>query len=186
MSLSFDNVESATSEKKESTFKVVTPGVKPLMITALEPTVAGTGTPGVVATFESPEDQASFNESFWLSSGALPRVQYLVEKFTGVKQTGGFPGEGMELAQNVASALGAKLVGKVKTCVVDGEITTKEVNGNVYENTYPKLRFAGFVDPEGADAEPRVNKRTAATPATAKPAVDGVDFGTDEKDDLPF
>jgi hypothetical protein len=188
MSLNFDNVESASGEQKESQFKVVTPGVKPLVITGVEPTVAGTGTPGIVVTFESPEDGASFNHQFWLSAGAIPRVQYLVEKFTGAKMTGSIPGEGAELAANAATSLGSKLVGKSKECVVDGERTTKEVNGRVYNNTYPTLRYAGFVEPTGNNAEPIVKDRTASTPAKAAtpPVAGGVDFGTDEKDDLPF
>lgn len=184
MSLSFDNVQSATSEVRESSFKSVKPGLQTLMITGIEPTVAGTGTAGIVVTFESKEAEASFNERFWLSSGALPRVQYLVEKFTGAKLTGGFDGEGQVLADNVASALASKLVGKSKTVIVDGEKRTREKDGKVYENVYPVLRFAGFVDPEGTDAEPRMKDNTAPVAAKA-PETSGINTNQDDSD-LPF
>jgi len=183
MSLNFDQVESANSEVRESQFKSVKPGIQTLMITGIEPTVAGTGTAGIVVTFESKEAEASFNHRFWLSAGALPRVQYLVEKFTGVKMTGSFNGEGQELAANVATALAPKLVGKSKTVVVDGETSTKEKDGKVYNNTYPTLRFAGFVDPEGTAVEPIITDRTAAV--ASKPVSTGINLD-DEEDSLPF
>jgi len=180
--VNFDQVESANSEVRESSFKSVKPGIQTLMITGVEPTMAGTGTPGMVVTFESKEAEASFNHRFWLSAGALPRVQYLVEKFTGVKMSGAFTGEGQELAANVATALASKLVGKSKTVIVDGEASTKEKDGKVYNNVYPTLRFAGFVDPEGSAAEPIITDRTAAIPA--KPT--GINLEDDDSDNLPF
>lgn len=180
MNLNFDSVESASSEVRESSFKSVKPGLQTLMITGIEPTQAGTGTPGIVVTFESKEAEASFNERFWLSPGALPRVQYLVEKFTGVKLTGGFSGEGLELANAVATGLSSKLVGKSKTVIVDGEMRTREKDGKVYNNTYPTLRFAGFVDPEGDAAEPIIKDNTVST---VKPA-SGINV--DNSGDLPF
>lgn len=183
MSLNFDSIESASSEVRESSFKSVKPGVQTLMITGIEGTVAGTGNAGIVVTFESKEAEASFNERFWLSPGALPRVQYLVEKFTGVKMTGGFDGEGQVLADNVATALSSKLVGKSKTVVVDGETRTREKDGKVYNNTYPILRFAGFVDPEGKAAEPIITDKTVAV--AVKPASTGINLA-DQDDDMPF
>lgn len=179
--LNFDNIESASSEVRESSFKSVKPGVQTLMITGIEGTVASTGNAGIVVTFESKEAEASFNERFWLSAGALPRVQYLVEKFTGVKMTGGFDGEGQVLADNVATALSSKLVGKSKTVVVDGEMRTREKDGKVYTNTYPMLRFAGFVDPEGKAAEPIITDKTVAV--AVKPT--GINLA-DQTEDLPF
>jgi len=178
--LNFDSVDSATSEVKESTFKIVKPGLNTLMISGVEPIVAGTGNAGVAVTFESKEADASFNERFWLSAGALPRVQYLVEKFTGAKMTGGFTGDGMELATQVATALSAKLVGKTQTVIVDGETYTKEKDGKTYVNTRPMLRFAGFVNPVGKDVEPRITDKTD----TQSNALNS--NSKDQDDDLPF
>lgn len=180
MNLNFDSVESANSEVKESTFKSVKPGLNTLMISAVEPTVAGTGNPGLVITFESKEAEASFNHRFWLTEKTLPKLQYLVEKFTGVKMTGSFSGEGMELAQSVANALSGKLIGKSKTVIVDGEKRTNEKEGKVYVNVYPTLRFAGFVDPEGAAAEPQIKDLTVSQQLTKAVNSTKVD------DDLPF
>ena len=157
--LNFNSVESA-SEKTKSTFKSVEPGLNTLMISGIEPTVAATGNPGIVVTFESKEADASFNARFWLSERAVPSLQYLVEKFTGAKMNEEFDGDGMELAQSVATVLSSKLIGKSKTVIVDGETRTKEKDGKVYVNTYPTLRFAGFVDPIGKDAEPRIVDKT--------------------------
>lgn len=164
--LNFGAVESATGERAESTFKSVAPGLHTLEITDLQPTVAGTGIPGVVITFTSREADASFNERFWLSAKAASRLQYLVEKYTGVKMTDSFSGEGQSLAESVVATLAGRLLGKAKTVIVDGELRTKEKDGNVYTNTYPVLRYAGFVDPEGANAEPRITDRTMATTTT--------------------
>lgn len=180
MNLNFDEVESANGEVRESTFKSVKPGLNTLMISAVEPTVAGTGSAGVVVTFESKEAEASFNHRFWLTAKTLPKLQYLVEKFTGAKMTGSFPGEGLELAQSVSNALSGKLIGKSKTVVVDGEKRTKEKDGKVYVNVYPTLRFAGYVDPEGKSAEPIIKDLTDSQP-TSKAVNVSV-----EDDDLPF
>jgi len=180
MNLNFDEVESANGEVRESTFKSVKPGLNTLMISAVEPTVAGTGSAGVVVTFESKEAEASFNHRFWLTEKTLPKLQYLVEKFTGTKMTGSFPGEGMELAQSVATALSGKLIGKSKTVVVDGEKRTNVKNDKVYVNVYPTLRFAGYVDPEGLAAEPIIKDLTDSQP-TSKAVNVSV-----EDDGLPF
>lgn len=181
MSLNFNNVESAgVKVEKESTFKVIKPGVQPLTITAIEPTLSSKKqTPGVVVTFTG--EDASFTENFWLTAGAFGRVKYLVEKFTGVAPTEEFSSEGLDLATEVANLLAVKLIGKTKEIVVDGEVRSREKDGKVYDNTYPTLRYAGFVEPEGTAAEPIITKVVAET----APAASILD-STDQNSDLPF
>lgn len=169
-SINFNGVESASTG---STFKSVKSGLHNLTITGVEEVTANTGSSGLQVTFESAEAEASFNHTFWLSAAALPRVVYLVEKFTGAKPEG----------QMSIDSLAASLIGKSKLCVVDGRITTKEKNGKVYNNEYPELRYAGFVDPQGADATPRIKDETVAKP-TAKD--EETTSAAQVDDDLPF
>lgn len=172
--INFDSVESASAVNKTE-FKSVKGGIQNLTVEAVEGVVAASGNPGVEVTFKSTEADASFNHRFWLSVGAVPRVQYLVEKFTGSKLTGSIAPE------EVADKLAALLVGKTKQVIVDVELRTNEKNGKVYTNEYPTLRFAGFVEPQGKDAEVRVTDNTAKTTATVElPTVDADD------NELPF
>lgn len=191
MSLNFDNVESAKVEVREqlSSFKAVQPGLQTLTVESVEPVLAANGTPGVMVKFNSKEAEASFTERFWLSEKAAPRVQYLVEKFTGAKLTGGITGEGQALAEAAAASIGAKVVGTTKPVIVDGEeYLSSKLNkeGKPFVNIRPTLRFAGFVEPEGGDAEPRI-KRAQAPTITEAPANPFEGGTSDEKgDDLPF
>src|SRR5690606_15902676 len=155
----FSGVEAAT---QTSNFKFVEPGLHTLTISKVEGKTANSGSPGVTVTFDSKEAEASFNHDFWLSAKALPRIQYIVEKFTGTKMDGQFTS-----LDQVVQILSAKLVGRTKTVVVDGEKRTREKDGQVYINTYPTLRYAGFVDPEGTDAEPRIADKTASQTAVS-------------------
>lgn len=166
--INFNGVESANTG---STFKSVKSGLHTLTITNVEEVTANSGNAGLQVTFESAEAEAAFNHTFWLSQAALPRVVYLVEKFTGSKPEG----------QISVDSLAASLIGKSKLCVVDGKIVTKEKDGKVYNNEYPELRYAGFVDPQGQDATPRIKDETvAAAPKTPEPTNSNV------SDDLPF
>ncbi len=166
--INFETVESAS--EKSTGFKSVKGGIQDLTITKVEAYTSGKGSEALDVTFESKEADASFPHKFWLSPKALPRIQYLMEKFTGEKITDSF-----ETVSEAAEKLGAKLVGNTKSVIVD-EI--KKTNGN-FVNTYPDLRFAGFVEPTGDDAKVRVKDETAATAPAGIPE-------TPNTDDLPF
>lgn len=156
-------------EAKASTFKSVKSGIHTLTIAAVDEVTASTGTPGIEVTFDSKEAEASFKEKFWLSAGALPRVVYLMEKFAGAKP------EGAMSVEEIA----AKLVGTTRAnVVVDARVITKNKDGKTYENEYAQLRFAGYVDPQGNDATPRLEK-VAATP-------DPINVDDDLDNSLPF
>lgn len=163
--INFENVESASENK--TAFKSVKGGVQDLTITKVEPYTSSGGSEALNVTFESKEADASFSHKFWLSEKAIPAAQYLMEKFAGEKIA-----ESFATVEEAAEKLGAKLIGKNRTVIVD-EI--KRTKGN-FVNTYPILRFAGFVDPEGDDAIVRVKDETAA-PASGIPT---------PPSDLPF
>lgn len=119
---------------KETEYKSVDPGLHTLTIKALE--MAKAGDKDVLrVTFTSKESGADFNHNFFLTEKALPRLQYLITKFTGNPLEGNFD----------VDALSAILVGKTKSVVVDGQIIGREKDGVWYNNTYADLRFSGFV-----------------------------------------
>lgn len=77
---------------------------------------------------------AGHHEDFYLTKGALPRIQHLVSQFVG-----------KPLAGDVTIAsLNAMLVGKKARILLDGEKTFNK-EGKVV--TYGRLRFAGFAQP---------------------------------------
>lgn len=145
---------SAAENTTTSTFKRVEKGIHNLKITKLEAGQAGSkGTLNV--TFESQEAGAEFTHNFFTEGNTpestnklLGRIQYLIEKFAGAPLEGDFTIE----------ALSAILVGKSRTCVVDEQIRPRNKDGKWYNNSYPTLRWAGYVDPEGEDATPRVDE----------------------------
>jgi len=153
--INFGGVDSG-AERNE--YKSVKGGVQNLTITEVKPLTSAGGSPGLTVTFESKEADASFNHRFWLSEKALSRVQYLMEKFTGNKIEDSFENE-----HEAAEKLGAKLVGTTKLVIVDVEKRSNNKNGKNYVNDYPTLRFAGFVDPVGPDAEVRVTDNSVAS-----------------------
>lgn len=169
MEINLSGVQAA--ESNSSSFKFVAPGVQTLTISKVEEAKVG-DKPVLQVTFDSKEAGASFSHRFFLTEKALPRVQYLIEKFTGRPLEGSFTIE----------ALSAILVGKSQVCVVDGEVRPREKDGKVYNNTYPTLRYAGFVNPEGVDAEPRIDTSRAVDLNTVNNNSDTEDNGND----LPF
>ena len=169
MKINLGGVEAAT--EKESTFKVVKKGVQPLTIVEVTETVAASGTEGIEVTFQA-SDEATFKHKFWTSAKALPRVVYLIEKFTEKPVPIG------DLGIEVLSAL---LVGKTRPVVVDARLVTSK--DGKYTNEYPELRFSGFVDPIGKDAEPRVEDTTIAV-APMGNALNAL--STEGNSDLPF
>lgn len=168
--INFNGVESP--ENRTSTFKSVQAGLHTLTIASVENITSQSGTAGLEVTFDSKEAEASFKERFWLSGGALPRVLYLMEKFTGTKPTGEMT------TDQIAAALTGKTREKV---VVDADLITKTKDGKTYNNQYPKLRFAGYVDPQGKDADPIITDKTA--PGSSLGSITVAD-NTDS--DLPF
>lgn len=163
----------SAAENNGSSFKMVQPGVQTLTISKIEEATAGDKAV-LQVTFDSTEAEASFNHRFFLTEKALPRVQYLIEKFTGKPLEGSFS----------VPALSAILVGKSKSCVVDGEVRPREKDGKVYNNTYATLRFAGFVEPEGKEVEPRIDSSRAVDTSSL---TSGTANSSEEDDSgLPF
>lgn len=170
MKVSLTGVEAATVQ--ESTYKSVKRGLQPLTITEVVDTVAASGTEGIEVTFQA-TDEATFKHKFWGSEKALPRLKYLVEKFTDATSP-------ESLDTEVISAL---LVGKTKNVVVDARLVTSK--DGKYTNEYADLRFAGFVEPQGKDAEPRIEDKTIQ--AGQATSVNILNNTSGEKvDDLPF
>ena len=150
MEINLTGVNAAETQPSQSgsTFKRVEPGVHELTITKVEGAKAGSKDV-LKVTFQSKEAEAEFSHNFFLTEKALPSVQYLITKFTGAPLEGNFS----------VDALSAVLVGKSQPrVVVDGQVVPKNKDGRWYNNTFPRLRFAGFVDPQGNDAEPRIDR----------------------------
>jgi len=153
MKLNLTGVEAA-SVKETPEYKSVKKGLQPLKIIEVTSTVSASGKEGIEVTFEA-EDTATFRHKFWATASALPRIVYLIEKFTDNPVPTG------DLGIEVLSAL---LVGKTKPVVVDVELADSK--DGKYTNEYPTLRFAGFVNPTGKSAEPIIkdNRSSSVNP----------------------
>lgn len=163
----------AAEENQGSTFKSVKPGLHTATISKLE--MVKRGDKDVLnVTFSSQEAEAEFTHGFFLTEKALPSLQYLITKFTGNPLEGNVD----------VNTLSAMLVGKTKSIVVDGQVVPKNKDGKWYNNTYPRLRFAGFVEPEGVDANPRID-RSQEMNLDAVNNLNAVD-STTEDSGLPF
>lgn len=178
MNINLTNVTAAETQTKTTTFKSVQPGIHELTITKVEGAKAGSKDV-LKVTFSSKEAEAEFSHNFFLTEKALPSVQYLITKFTGAPLEGNFSVE----------ALSAVLVGKTQPrVVVDGQVVPKNKDGKWYNNTFPRLRFAGFVDPQGDDAEPLINRdqeMNLAAVNAESPTNTGT-ATTEDDDSLPF
>jgi len=184
MRIDFDSEESENNESRNnSDYRDVKNGGKDLTITGVDHFVAGSGTEGLIVTFESKEAEASFNHRFYITPKAFSRIQYLVEHFTGAKLTGQVD------STQLADVLAPKLIGKTKTVVVDAEIRTREKEGITDNNEYPTLRCAGFVNPTGNAAEPIVTDNTVTVSTSdvkSESASVIADFADNTSEDLPF
>lgn len=152
--------------------KYLAPGIHEVKIVKTEfGTSTVKETPFMKVFFEDSKE-GSFNESFYLSSGALPRVQHLVSKFTGRKLEG-------EISEQ---SLTAMLINKRGRLKIDGE---KTFNKDGKEVIYARLGFAGFAqalnDPQKfIELEVKIIDKTLG----AKPTVNSTE--TVFSDDLPF
>jgi hypothetical protein len=170
MKVNLKGIEAATVQ--ESTYKSVKKGLQPLTITEVVDTVAASGSEGIEITFQA-TDGATFKHKFWASVKALPRLVYLIEKFT----------DGPSPESIDTESVSALLVGKTKNVVVDAESRTSK--DGKYVNEYPTLRFAGFVNPEGKDAEPRLEDKTIQGNQQSSSSI--LNATTEDKiNDLPF
>lgn len=175
MEINLTGVNAAEQQAQTTTFKRVEPGLHTATITKVEAAKAG-AKDVLKITFSSKEAEAEFSHNFFLTEKALPSLQYLITKYTGAPLEGNIS----------VDALSAVLVGKVKPIVVDGQIRPREKDGKWFNNTYPRLRFAGFVDPQGQDAEPRID-RTQEMNLDVVNNPNAVDNSSKaEDDDLPF
>lgn len=165
----------AAEENQGSSFKSVQPGVHTATISKLEMVKRGDKDVLNVA-FSSEEAGAEFSHGFFLTEKALPSLQYLITKFTGNPLEGNVD----------VNALSAMLVGKTKTIVVDGQVRPREKDGVWYNNTYPRLRFAGFVEPEGADAEPRIDRSQEMDLNAVNGAGKAKESSSNDNSGLPF
>lgn len=182
MEINLSGVQAA-SESNGSTFKRVEPGLHTLTISKIEG--AKSGDKDVLkVTFNSKEAEAEFTHTFFLTEKALPSLQYLITKFSGAPLEGNFS----------IAALSAVLVGKTQTVVVDGRVAPRQKDDKWYNNTYPTLRFAGFVldDPKTyVHTEGDVNgyrmdrKQQMNLDIINNPAV-SYDNSKDDGNDLPF
>lgn len=173
MKINLSGVQAAESTQG-STFKSVQPGLHTATITKVEAGKAG-DKDILKVSFSSKEAEAEFTHNFFLTEKALPSLQYLITKFTGNPLEGDVD----------VAVLSAMLVGKTKSIVVDGQVRPREKDGKWYNNTYPRLRFAGFVEPEGADANPRIDRSQEMNLEAVNNTGTGTsDTGADN--DLPF
>lgn len=163
------------AETQTSTFKRVEPGVHTATITKVEGAKAG-ARDVVKVTFASKEADAEFSHNYFVTEAALPRIQYLIEKFTGAPLEGKFS----------VDALAAILVGKEKSIVVDGQVRPRQKDGKWFNNTYATLRFAGYVDPQGNDAEPRIDRSQEMNLEAANGGAAESSAQQAEDNDLPF
>lgn len=117
-----------------------------------------TKTPYMKVTFEEQDDNgksiSSFNDSFFLSEKALPRVQSLVVDATGKKLTAAVTEEQLVIM----------LKGKLIALKVTGQVST---NGK----GYPKLGFGGFSKPAGEVQFLNFNKQEKDSIESAKAAI---------------
>lgn len=173
LKINLSGIESA-SENIQT--KRIVPGVHTLTISKIEVVSSNSGNNGLRVEFTNEELGASFNETFWLSPKALPRLQYLIEKFDGEKHDGDI----------TVSSLNAKLIGKTRTCIVDGRealsnpVPQEDGTVKVYTNIYPQLRFAGFVGDNFKDEDAYIER--------LKPAADSGALGgsSEAPSDVPF
>lgn len=151
--------------------KYLAPGIHEVKIVKTEFGASSVkGTPFMKVFFEDAKE-GSFNESFYLSAGALPRVQHLVSKFTGRKLEG-------EISEQ---SLTAMLINKKARLKIDGEKAFGK-DGDI--KTYARLGFAGFAqalnDPQKfLEMEVKIIDKTGDVKAAAV-VVDSFDDG------LPF
>lgn len=175
LKFSLEGVDSA----KANVVKRVEPGIHTVTITKLEANTSAGGTQGLRVEFASKEAEASFTETFWVTNGALPRIQYLIEKFHGEKHEGDIDLE----------TLNAKLLGKTQVIIVDGRealsnpVPQPDGTVKVFTNIYPRLRFAGFVGENFSESDILIerlpkNDAQAAAPSTTA--------GITTPGDLPF
>lgn len=174
----------STNNSTTSTFKRVEPGINTLTITKLEDAKVGSK-PVLRVTFSSKEADAEFSHDFFTQGNSeetskklLERIQYLIEKFSGSALQGNFS----------LQALSAVLVGKTKVCMVDGRIrgVQSSKDSKWYNNTYPNLAWAGYVDPS-PDAKPYINdKDKLDVDALNASSGDATNIGSSTGNDLPF
>lgn len=164
MNINFNNVEVAGEGNGLS--KYTKPGYGVFTIVSTEfGTSSQKQTPFMEVTFKKDEDESTLKEKFYLSPGALPRIQYLLSEFTGNK-----------LNSEVSSEqLNMLLVGRKAKMVVDGEESEKD--GKI--RTFATLRYAGF-----AEALTKPNALSAAD-VQIKKVQPAVNTAT-KSDDLPF
>jgi|GEM_PF-5065158 len=125
----FDEVEESTGRTNLS------PGVYETKITKVEfGKSKNKGTEFIKVTFQDDKSNLIHSEDFYLSKGALPRVQHLVSQATGVKLTG----------EVTEQSLSAKLIGKRVRIALGGE---KKINNSGDVVTYSQLGFGGFAQP---------------------------------------
>lgn len=163
LSLDFTGVEESNGPA------YLTPGVHVVRITKTEVgTSSQKGTPLLAVFFET-ENGSTYREDFYLSKGALPRIQHLVSQFAGKSLTGDITTNGIN----------AMLVGKQARIILDGE---KKYNQNGEVKTYATLRFAGFAQPLSAAPflaqEVKIADKTSDVKAVANTVA--------VSDDLPF
>ncbi len=147
-------------------------GAQDLTIIAIEDGVSANGTNYIEPTFHSERFDADFTTAnggrFYLSDKALPRLRLMMEQFLGKKLTG-------SLDTN-------SLIGTTAHCIVDAVIVRKEVNGKVYNNEYPMLRYA-FASATTPFKDEDATSEDKTPPASVLEAA-GLPAG--DTDDLPF
>lgn len=164
------NLSGVEAGNKGSDKKFVKPGIQTVTIASLELITSNNDKSGLKVTFNSKENEAPFNETFWLSEKALPRLQYLIKLFTGEKHEG----------KITVEELSAKLVGKTEEIIVDGRealsnpVTQEDGTIKTFVNVYPQLRFADFGTKDARSLEVNIQKLPSEVPTS----------GTD--DGLPF
>ena len=168
------NVMNFTGVEESVESKYLAPGIHEVKIVKVEFGESTTKLTPFMKVFFEDAKEGSFNESFYLSSGALPRVQHLVSKFTGRKLEG-------EISEQ---SLTAMLINKKGRLKIDGE-KTFDKNGDI--KVYARLGFAGFAqalnDPNKfIEMEVKIIDKTGVVKPMTVVAVSADPFG----DDLPF
>lgn len=127
------------------------------------------GTPGLKCTFTHKTDGSTFPHTFWLTAGALPRIQAMAEVALGQKLSGDITGPN----------LCAMFKGKELPLKVTAQIDEKK--GRVYAD----LPFGGFTDKDiselkfSANEKAEIEKSKTVTvksdPVNADTEDDGID-----------
>ena len=181
MNINFSEAVEASTNSTGTGYTRVEKGAQPLTIIAFDD-VDNSNTPAIDITYQSGKNDATFKERTYLSPRALPKLQHIVEQFSGKKMSG-----------NVDSnKLASQLIGKTAFCVVDEEPYTKEKDGKTYTNYRAKLKFTNFAQPVNTPAELKFTDEQARTLPAAEvkanaPAGNRVDISTTVDDsDLPW